>query len=176
MMKRLLKKTRYSRRGTVLLLATIALLLIVGVTALAVDGVVRVVKLGGFVQAAGDFEAIPAVINGCSDLMVEVFGDKGRHARSAVGVYKLPLGFAVEVDAIVEVKAEAAGRQLPGATLTFQGRGLFPDKTVEATATATKVELKLSQTIPSGRHIFAVRLTDKDGADGADPYFAVDVP
>ena len=48
--------------------------------------------------------AIPAVINGCSDLMVEVFGDKGRHARSAVGVYKLPLGFAVEVDAIVEVR------------------------------------------------------------------------
>lgn len=74
----------------------------------ALDGdlerVVRVVKLGGFVQAAGDFEAIPAVINGCSDLMVEVFGDKGRHARSAVGVYRLPLGFAVEVDAIVEVK------------------------------------------------------------------------
>ena len=74
----------------------------------ALDGdlerVVRVVKLGGFVQAAGGFEAIPAVINGCSDLMVEVFGDKGRHARSAVGVYRLPLGFAVEVDAIVEVK------------------------------------------------------------------------
>ena len=74
----------------------------------ALDGdlerVVRVVKLGGFVQVAGDFEAIPAVINGCSDLMVEVFGDKGRHARSAVGVYKLPLGFAVEVDAIVEVR------------------------------------------------------------------------
>mgnify|MGYP003647854884 CR=1 FL=1 len=74
----------------------------------ALDGdlerVVRVVKLGGFVQAAGDFTAIPAVINGCSDLMVEVFGDKGRHARSAVGVYRLPLGFAVEVDAIVEVK------------------------------------------------------------------------
>ncbi|WP_374515998.1 RidA family protein [Brevundimonas sp.] len=74
----------------------------------ALDGdlerVVRVVKLGGFVQAAGDFEAIPAVINGCSDLMVEVFGDRGRHARSAVGVYRLPLGFAVEVDAIVEVR------------------------------------------------------------------------
>ena len=67
------------------------------------DRVVRVVKLGGFVQAAGDFTAIPAVINGCSDLMVEVFGDKGAHARSAVGVYQLPLGFAVEVDAIVEV-------------------------------------------------------------------------
>ncbi|HEY0052740.1 MAG TPA: RidA family protein [Caulobacteraceae bacterium] len=68
------------------------------------ERVVRIVKLGGFVQAAGDFTAIPAVINGCSDLMVEVFGDKGRHARSAVGVYRLPLGFAVEVDAVVEVR------------------------------------------------------------------------
>jgi len=74
----------------------------------ALDGdlerVVRIVKLGGFVQAGPGFTAIPAVINGCSDLMVEVFGDKGRHARSAVGVYQLPLGFAVEVDAIVEVR------------------------------------------------------------------------
>ena len=68
------------------------------------DRVVRIVKLGGFVQAGPDFIAIPAVINGCSDMMVEVFGDAGKHARSAVGVYKLPLGFAVEVDAIVEVK------------------------------------------------------------------------
>ena len=68
------------------------------------DRVTRIVKLGGFVQAGPDFIDIPKVINGCSDLMVEVFGDKGRHARSAVGVYRLPLGFAVEVDAIVEVK------------------------------------------------------------------------
>lgn len=68
------------------------------------DRVVRIVKLGGFVQAGPDFEAIPAVINGCSDLMVQVFGDAGKHARSAVGVYKLPLGFAVEVDAIVEIR------------------------------------------------------------------------
>jgi len=68
------------------------------------DRVVRIVKLGGFVQAGPDFIAIPAVINGCSDLMVDVFGDAGKHARSAVGVYKLPLGFAVEVDAVVEVK------------------------------------------------------------------------
>lgn len=67
------------------------------------DKVARVVKLGGFVQAGPDFIDIPKVINGCSDLMVEVFGDAGRHARSAVGVYKLPLGFAVEVDAVVEV-------------------------------------------------------------------------
>ena len=68
------------------------------------DRVTRIVKLGGFVQAGPDFIDIPKVINGCSDLMVEAFGDAGRHARSAVGVYKLPLGFAVEVDAIVEVR------------------------------------------------------------------------
>lgn len=68
------------------------------------DQVVRIVKLGGFVQAGPDFTAIPAVINGCSDMMVEVFGDAGKHARSAVGVYKLPLGFAVEIDAIVEIR------------------------------------------------------------------------
>ena len=74
----------------------------------AVDGdlerVVRIVKLGGFVQAGPGFTAIPAVINGCSDLMVEVFGEAGKHARAAVGVYQLPLGFAVEVDAIVEIR------------------------------------------------------------------------
>lgn len=63
----------------------------------------RIVKLGGFVQAGPDFTDIPQVINGASDLMVEVFGDAGRHARSAVGVYRLPLGFAVEVDAVVEI-------------------------------------------------------------------------
>jgi enamine deaminase RidA (YjgF/YER057c/UK114 family) len=67
------------------------------------DRVARVVKLGGFVQAGPDFFDIPKVVNGCSDLMVEVFGDKGRHARSAVGVYRLPLNFAVEVDAVVEI-------------------------------------------------------------------------
>jgi enamine deaminase RidA (YjgF/YER057c/UK114 family) len=62
----------------------------------------RVVKLNGFVQAGPGFFEIPQVLNGCSDLMVEVFGDAGRHARSAVGVYRLPLNFAVEVDAVVE--------------------------------------------------------------------------
>ena len=65
--------------------------------------VARIVKLGGFVQAGPTFFQIPQVINGCSDLMVEVFGDAGRHARSAVGVYRLPLNFAVEVDAVIEV-------------------------------------------------------------------------
>ena len=63
----------------------------------------RVVKLGGFVQAGPDFFDIPKVVNGASDLMVEAFGEAGRHARSAVGVYRLPLNFAVEVDAIVEI-------------------------------------------------------------------------
>src|SRR6185436_12249133 len=73
----------------------------------ALDGdltrVRRIVKLAGFVQAGPEFFDIPKVVNGCSDLMVEVFGDAGRHARSAVGVYRLPLNFAVEVDAVVEV-------------------------------------------------------------------------
>lgn len=68
------------------------------------DRVVRVVKLGGFVQAGPAFFDIPQVVNGCSDLMVEAFGDKGRHARSAVGVYRLPLNFSVEVDAVVEIR------------------------------------------------------------------------
>ncbi len=67
------------------------------------DRVRRVVKLGGFVQVEADFFDIPQVINGASDLMVEAFGEAGRHARSAVGVYRLPLNFAVEVDAVVEI-------------------------------------------------------------------------
>lgn len=68
------------------------------------ERIVRVVKLGGFVQAGPDFYDIPQVVNGGSDLMVEAFGDAGRHARSAVGVYRLPLNFAVEVDAVVQVR------------------------------------------------------------------------
>ena len=62
----------------------------------------RVIKLGGFVNAAPDFVEIPQIINGCSDIMVEAFGEKGRHARSAVACPVLPLGVAVEVDAIIE--------------------------------------------------------------------------
>jgi enamine deaminase RidA (YjgF/YER057c/UK114 family) len=64
----------------------------------------RLLKLGVFVQAAPGFNAIPQVANGCSDLMVEVLGDAGRHSRSAVGVFQIPLGFAVEVDAVVELR------------------------------------------------------------------------
>jgi enamine deaminase RidA (YjgF/YER057c/UK114 family) len=64
----------------------------------------RVVKLGGFVQAGPNFFEIPQALNGCSDLMVEVFGETGRHARSAVGVFRLPMNFAVEVDAVIEIQ------------------------------------------------------------------------
>jgi enamine deaminase RidA (YjgF/YER057c/UK114 family) len=65
----------------------------------------RIVKLGGFVQATTDATQanIPKVINGCSDLMVEVFGDAGRHARFAVSAPSLPLDVAVEIDAVVEI-------------------------------------------------------------------------
>ena len=72
----------------------------------ALDGdlnrVKRVVRLGGFVASAGDFTAQPQVINGASDLMVDLFGDLGRHARAAVGVSVLPLGAAVEVEGLFE--------------------------------------------------------------------------
>lgn len=67
------------------------------------ERVARVVRLGGFVAAAPSFTDIPKVVNGCSDLMVDVFGDKGRHARSAVSCPVLPLGAAVEVDAVFEI-------------------------------------------------------------------------
>lgn len=64
----------------------------------------RVVKLGGFVNCTDDFEAHPMVINGASDFMVAVFGDRGRHARAAVGSSSLPLGVAVEIEGIFEVE------------------------------------------------------------------------
>ena len=67
------------------------------------DRVRRVVKLTGFVNSTPDFTDQPKVINGCSDLMVEVFGEAGRHARAAVSAPALPLGVAVEIEAIFEV-------------------------------------------------------------------------
>lgn len=68
------------------------------------DKVQRVVKLCGFVNVTPDFAPIPQVMNGCSDLMVSVLGEAGKHARSAVGVANLPMNFAVEVDGIFEVE------------------------------------------------------------------------
>jgi len=67
------------------------------------DTVVRVVKVGGFVASAPGFTGQPGVVNGASELFGAVFGEAGRHARSAVGVAELPLGAPVEVDVIVEV-------------------------------------------------------------------------
>jgi enamine deaminase RidA (YjgF/YER057c/UK114 family) len=72
----------------------------------SLDRVARVVKLGVFVSSAGSFTDQPKVANGASELMEQVFGEAGRHARSAVGVPVLPLGAAVEIDAIVAVKAD----------------------------------------------------------------------
>ena len=69
------------------------------------DRVERVVKLVGFVNGTADFTDQPKVVNGASELMTEVFGDRGQHARSAVGVASLPFGVAVEVEAILEVRA-----------------------------------------------------------------------
>ncbi len=67
------------------------------------DRIVQVLRLTGFVNAAPGFTAHPSIINGASDLMVEVLGDKGRHTRAAVGAAGLPAGTAVEVDAILRI-------------------------------------------------------------------------
>jgi enamine deaminase RidA (YjgF/YER057c/UK114 family) len=71
----------------------------------SLDRVERIVKLGVFVNSHANFTDQPKVANGASELMVEVFGEAGKHARSAVGVPTLPLGVAVEVDAVVAIRA-----------------------------------------------------------------------
>jgi enamine deaminase RidA (YjgF/YER057c/UK114 family) len=69
------------------------------------DKVERIVKLGAFINCTADFSDQPEVANGASDLMEQVFGDAGKHARAAVGVPALPRGAAVEVDAVIALKA-----------------------------------------------------------------------
>ncbi len=64
----------------------------------------RIVRVGGFVNCPPDYTAQPTVMNGCSDLLVAVFGDKGKHARAALGMVSLPLGAVVEIEMIVEVE------------------------------------------------------------------------
>jgi enamine deaminase RidA (YjgF/YER057c/UK114 family) len=68
------------------------------------DRIVRCVRLGGFINAKPDFAALPQIMNGASDLMVGVLGERGRHARTTVGVAELPGDCAVEVEAIFEIK------------------------------------------------------------------------
>ena len=70
------------------------------------DSISRVVKLTGFVQSAPNFHDQPKVLNAASELLTEIFGDAGRHARAAIGVIALPLNAAVEIEAIFELKAE----------------------------------------------------------------------
>ena len=70
----------------------------------SLDKVKRIVKVLGMVNAVPDFEDQPKVINGCSDLFVQVFGERGKHARSAVGMGSLPMGITVEIECIVEVE------------------------------------------------------------------------
>jgi len=88
--------------------ATLCLINVLAQLKLAVDGdfsrVVRCVRLGGFINSTPNFSALPAVMNGASDLIVAVMGDAGRHARSTVGVAQLPLDCAVEVEAVFEVQ------------------------------------------------------------------------
>ncbi len=69
----------------------------------SLDRIARIVKVFGMVNCPPEFTEHPAVINGCSDLLADVFGDAGRHARSAVGVGSLPLDFAVEIELVAEV-------------------------------------------------------------------------
>lgn len=69
----------------------------------SLDAIVRIVRLGGFVNSTPDFGDHPKVINGASDFLVDILGDKGRHARAAVGVANLPFGASVEIEAVVEI-------------------------------------------------------------------------
>ncbi len=73
-----------------------------------IDQIEKIVRVGGFVNGAPGFVAIPAVINGASELLIKLFGDvNGKHARTAVGVAELPLNAPVEVDIVVELKSQA---------------------------------------------------------------------
>ncbi len=87
----------YARQAAVNVLAAVE-------AAVGLDAVVRVVKVVGFVASAEGFTGQSGVVNGASDLFAEVFGDAGKHARSAVGMAELPLGTPIEVEAILEVR------------------------------------------------------------------------
>jgi len=95
----------------------------------SLDRVRRIVKVLGMVNSADGFGDQPKVINGFSDLMVEVFGDKGRHARSAVGMAELPMGIPVEIEMILEIEAKPRSSRVKAA----KGRGAKPRRKVSAT-------------------------------------------
>ncbi|WIM11567.1 RidA family protein [Enhydrobacter sp.] len=92
------------------------------------DRVKRIVKVLGMVNALPEFGRQPEVINGCSDLFVEVFGDRGRHARSAVGMGSLPRGIPVEIEVIVEVEDETPAARRSAAAKAAPRRKTAPKK------------------------------------------------
>lgn len=103
------------------------------------DRVVRIVKVLGMVNATPEFGQQPEVINGCSDLFVEVFGERGKHARSAVGVGSLPRGIPVEIEVIVEVEAEvAAAAETPDAAAAPAPSAVAPVRRKAAPKAAPK--------------------------------------
>ena len=79
----------------------------------SLDRVEQIVKVFGMVNVGGAFDQMPAVIDGCSDLLVEVFGDRGRHTRSAVGMAALPFGIAVEIELIARRVQGLEQRRVP---------------------------------------------------------------
>lgn len=86
-------------------LATLNCLRAIKTLAGSLDNVVQIVKVFGMVNAAPDFDNTPGVIHGCSDLLLEIFGEAGQHARSAIGL-TVPFNYAVEIEMVVEVKGE----------------------------------------------------------------------
>ncbi|WKD58562.1 RidA family protein [Corynebacterium caspium] len=89
----------YARIATLNALAAVA-------DVVGLDAIIRIIKVTGFVASAPDFHEQPAVVNGASQLLGEIFGEAGKHVRSAVGVAELPLNSPVEVELIVEIAAE----------------------------------------------------------------------
>jgi enamine deaminase RidA (YjgF/YER057c/UK114 family) len=92
------------------------------------DRVKRIVKVLGMVNATSEYGSQPEVINGCSDLFVEVFGERGRHARSAVGMGSLPRGIPVEIEVIVEIDAAPAARAAVAKPAARRKAAPRPDK------------------------------------------------
>jgi len=101
------------------------------------DRVVRIVKVLGMVNATSEYGSQPEVINGCSDLFVEVFGDRGRHARSAVGMGSLPRGIPVEIEVIVEI-TDAPARAVAAAAKAAPKRKVAPKAKAKAPKKAAK--------------------------------------
>ena len=102
------------------------------------DKVTRIVKVLGMVNATSEYGHQPEIINGCSDLFVEVFGDRGKHARSAVGMGSLPRGIPVEIEVIVEVADASTPRAAAAAATPAAKPRVAPKAAPKAVAKAKK--------------------------------------